>query len=423
MCDTVADSRAAVMDTLAHTGRCWILLIVCVLHSVAGADQCHCTSPGACDKYPEGTCSACEKFWSGPNCQIFNAAEGATRSTRRQPSGSDSGIPVAGTYSNSRCTYISDASGTAAVWTVVLNNTFDISKLTIYHHRDHAASLRNLKVYIDLLPCKSVSTPNDPPTPFTIRCDKPVKGDTVSIVLPLSQTEINTLALCRVVIEVCGDYWFGEQCSSRCNCINTNEVCDKTDGSCISGQRSTTTTLRPSSDTSTTSTASTTKSTKTTTTTTAKGGPTSADGGGTTKTMAAITVPGGGSQDRSQEPAVSLGAIAGVVCGVLLGFAVVVVAVVLLVLKLRKRKPVTAPAKEKSGNAPQMTKPPPSAMPSDSSPYATTASITNSSEHVYLGVSNTDDTAGPVYHSVEPEYAEIIDSDYLQPVHSPNSNV
>ncbi|XP_046558928.1 uncharacterized protein LOC124267973 isoform X1 [Haliotis rubra] len=416
------------MDTFAYTRWCWAILLVFTSQLVAGADQCHCSSQGECVKYPDGTCTACQEFWSGPNCQIFNAAEGALLSTQRQPRGSDSGIPVSGSDSSSKCTDISDSSGTSAVWTLILNRTFTISKLTITHNTDHASSLRNFDVSVNGRQCKNVSSVTAPKSPLTIHCDQPVQGQTVSVILPLSQTEVNTLALCRVVIDVCGDHWFGDQCSSRCNCINVNEVCDKTGGRCISGTRPTTSTLKPSSDTSTRSPSTTT--TTTATATTPAGAPSTAFAG-TTKTMATTTVTSAGSEDGSQrEPAVSLGAIAGVVCGVLLGFAILVVVIVLLVLKLCKRKRVSSPPIMKP--LPSAVFPGPVVNPT--SHPASFGSITNTyegfepktNEHDYMGVSNpahdTEDTTGPASNNVETVYAEIIDEDYLQPIHNPDTS-
>ena len=36
-------------------------------------------------------------------------------------------------------------------------------------------------------------------------------------------------------ITVCDDGWFGPACSKQCNCLDEDDICNKTDGFCNSG--------------------------------------------------------------------------------------------------------------------------------------------------------------------------------------------
>ncbi|XP_071083720.1 receptor-type tyrosine-protein phosphatase mu-like [Haliotis cracherodii] len=213
--------------------------------------ECHCNSERACAMFPSILCNEvgshdkCQEGWFGPYCQIQNVAfrkntsqTSTYKETSRKTNNTEhrfiAEYAVDGRHTTTFYSKPFTCSHTTwrynSTWTVYVK-TEKIQHIRLYLRRDHQNRNNGLEILVNGHMCHSWKSGQHPPPEVNVTCHKPLIGNKVQIRIPSK----SWLTLCEVLILVCGDGWFGDDCVQQCNCLSSTEICDKVTGQCISG--------------------------------------------------------------------------------------------------------------------------------------------------------------------------------------------
>ncbi|XP_048252749.1 uncharacterized protein LOC124144893 isoform X2 [Haliotis rufescens] len=235
----------------------WFLIIVLLVSSIHDfiAAECHCNTITACTEFPSTPCSQvgspdrCQDGWFGPYCQKQNVARGRPANQTSTygeyisrplykysftaEHAVDGGVNT-GFYSEPyTCSHTLQQM--LPMWTVYLNtsSTERIHHIKLYLRHDHRARDKGMQILVGEQMCYNWSQNVTPSSVVDVTCRQPLAGNKVTIQIPRR----TFVTLCEVLIFVCSDGWFGDDCEQECNCLNSTETCDKITGACSSGCR------------------------------------------------------------------------------------------------------------------------------------------------------------------------------------------
>ncbi|XP_048252744.1 uncharacterized protein LOC125380980 isoform X2 [Haliotis rufescens] len=231
-----------------------IVLLVSSIHDFIAA-ECHCNTTSACTVFPSTPCSQvgsadrCQEGWFGPYCQKQNVARGrpanqtstysenkwwlAPRYYFNAEHAVDGGVNTSFNSKPYTCSHTTQQM--LPMWTVYLNtsSTDRIHHIKLYLRRDFRARDEGMQILVGEQMCYNWSQNVTPPSVVDVTCRQPLAGNKVTIQIPRT----TFMTLCEVLIFVCSDGWFGDDCEQECNCLNSTEICDKITGACSSGCR------------------------------------------------------------------------------------------------------------------------------------------------------------------------------------------